>query len=142
MMTCKELNRAQRAERSYPKPVRNNAPAWLAFFVGLVIGMVSLFLWALILMVSVKYVALLMRAGNRGEGGILALLALLMRGGSRKRAGLFVALSVVALSTQATNIFHEGRKALGHPGSFELVTQHGGERERQRGAAPQELQQR
>jgi KUP system potassium uptake protein len=59
-----------------------------------VIGMVSLFLWALILMVSVKYVALLMRAGNRGEGGILALLALLMRGGSRKRVGLFVALGL------------------------------------------------
>ena len=39
MMTCKELNRAQRAERSYPKPVQKTAPAWLAFFVGLVIGM-------------------------------------------------------------------------------------------------------
>ena len=39
MMTCKELNRAQRAERSYPKPVQKIAPAWLAFFVGLVIGM-------------------------------------------------------------------------------------------------------
>ena len=38
MMTCKELNRAQRAERSYPKPVQNNTPAWLAFFVGLVLG--------------------------------------------------------------------------------------------------------
>jgi hypothetical protein len=29
-MTSEELNRAERAERSYPKPVRNNAPAWLA----------------------------------------------------------------------------------------------------------------
>src|SRR6202171_1448796 len=42
-----------------------------------VLGIVSLFLCALIIMVSVKYVAVLMRAGNRGEGGILALLALL-----------------------------------------------------------------
>jgi KUP system potassium uptake protein len=43
-----------------------------------VLGIVSLFIWALLLMVSVKYVAVLMRAGNRGEGGILALLALLI----------------------------------------------------------------
>jgi KUP system potassium uptake protein len=59
-----------------------------------VIGMVSLFLWALILMVSVKYVALLMRAGNRGEGGILALLALLTRRGSFRRSGVFVILAL------------------------------------------------
>jgi len=60
-----------------------------------VIGMVSLFLWALILMVSVKYVALLMRAGNRGEGGILALLALLTRRtGHQRRAGLWVMLAL------------------------------------------------
>src|SRR5438045_1779387 len=58
-----------------------------------VLGMVSLFLWALILMVSVKYVALLMRAGNRGEGGILALLALLTRGRAR-RTGLLVLLAL------------------------------------------------
>jgi hypothetical protein len=36
-MTSKELNKAERAERSYPKPIRNNAPAWLAFFVGLAV---------------------------------------------------------------------------------------------------------
>src|SRR5262249_11775062 len=61
-----------------------------------VIGMVSLFLWALILMVSVKYVALLMRAGNRGEGGILALLALLTRRTTQlRRAGMLVALALL-----------------------------------------------
>jgi hypothetical protein len=37
-MTSEELNRAERAERSYPKPVRNSTPAWLAFFVGLALG--------------------------------------------------------------------------------------------------------
>jgi hypothetical protein len=36
-MTSEELNRAERAERSYPKPVRNNTPAWLAFFVSLAV---------------------------------------------------------------------------------------------------------
>lgn len=50
-----------------------------------VIGIVSLFLWSLILMVSIKYVFVLMRADNRGEGGILALLALLI-GSSRQRS--------------------------------------------------------
>ncbi|WP_218565939.1 KUP/HAK/KT family potassium transporter, partial [Pseudomonas sp. MWU12-2115] len=40
-----------------------------------VVGVVSLFLWSLILMVNIKYVLVLMRADNKGEGGILALLA-------------------------------------------------------------------
>ena len=46
---------------------------------GAVYGVLSLFVWALMLIVSVKYVALVMRADNRGEGGILALFALLPR---------------------------------------------------------------
>ncbi len=40
-------------------------------------GVVSLILWSLILIVSLKYAILIMRADNRGEGGIMALLALL-----------------------------------------------------------------
>jgi KUP system potassium uptake protein len=41
-----------------------------------VLGLLSLIFWSLILVVSVKYLALVMRADNRGEGGILALMAL------------------------------------------------------------------
>src|ERR1700675_5000305 len=41
-----------------------------------VTGIVSLILWALIAMVSLKYVVFILRADNDGEGGILALLAL------------------------------------------------------------------
>lgn len=41
-----------------------------------VLGVLSLIVWALILVVAVKYVLLIMRADNHGEGGILALLAL------------------------------------------------------------------
>ncbi len=41
-----------------------------------VLGLLSLIFWSLILVVSVKYIALVMRADNRGEGGILSLLAL------------------------------------------------------------------
>lgn len=39
-------------------------------------GILSLIVWALVMVVSVKYVAFVMRADNRGEGGIMALLAL------------------------------------------------------------------
>ncbi len=40
------------------------------------IGVISLILWSLMIVVSLKYVILIMRANNRGEGGIMALLAL------------------------------------------------------------------
>jgi len=41
-----------------------------------VLGILSLVFWELILVVSVKYVGVMMRADNKGEGGILALLSL------------------------------------------------------------------
>lgn len=42
-----------------------------------VLGVVSLIFWALILIISMKYALLILRADNRGEGGIVAMLALL-----------------------------------------------------------------
>lgn len=60
-----------------------------------VFGVISLILWALILAVSVKYVSFVMRADNRGEGGILALLALLPRRPTGTGVGV-VALLVIA----------------------------------------------
>jgi KUP system potassium uptake protein len=60
-----------------------------------VFGVLSLIAWALMLVVTVKYVLVLMRADNRGEGGILALMVLALRAaiGQRSRwllwAGLF-----------------------------------------------------
>ncbi|WP_439575651.1 potassium transporter Kup [Phreatobacter sp.] len=44
-----------------------------------VIGILSLILWALILLVTIKYVLLLLRADNQGEGGTLTLLALVQK---------------------------------------------------------------
>ena len=41
-----------------------------------IIGGASIIFWALMIVVSLKYVALVLRADNRGEGGIMALLAL------------------------------------------------------------------
>ena len=41
-----------------------------------VLGVLSLIIWSLLLIISVKYAILILRADNHGEGGILALLAL------------------------------------------------------------------
>ena len=57
-----------------------------------ILGLLSLFFWSLILIVTVKYVSLIMRADNHGEGGILALTALAQRvsvnAGTRHALGL------------------------------------------------------
>ena len=55
-----------------------------------VLGVLSLIFWSLILVISVKYLVFVMRADNRGEGGILALMALVdaaRRAGTRADAG-------------------------------------------------------
>jgi KUP system potassium uptake protein len=44
-----------------------------------ILGILSLIVWALVLIVTVKYVLFIMRADNRGEGGLLALTALVLR---------------------------------------------------------------
>ncbi len=53
-----------------------------------VLGLLSVIFWALMVIVTLKYITLIMRADNRGEGGILALTALVSRGlarGDRRR---------------------------------------------------------
>lgn len=45
-----------------------------------VIGVLSLMLWSLVIVIGVKYLVIVMRADNHGEGGILALSALVGRG--------------------------------------------------------------
>jgi len=45
-----------------------------------VMGILSIIFWALVVVVTLKYITLIMRADNRGEGGILALTALVARG--------------------------------------------------------------
>ncbi len=60
-------------------------------------GALSLVFWSLILIVTIKYVFLIMRADNKGEGGSLALLALVQRmSGGGKWAGSLVMLGVMA----------------------------------------------
>jgi KUP system potassium uptake protein len=60
-----------------------------------VLGVLSLILWSLIVVVTLKYVVLLMRADNHGEGGTLALMALAQRGVT-KAAGTLVLLGIIS----------------------------------------------
>jgi KUP system potassium uptake protein len=62
-----------------------------------VIGIISLLLWTLVLIVTVKYVLLIMRADNRGEGGTLSLVALVQQALSKRPAWL-LAVGVVGIS--------------------------------------------
>src|SRR5450756_1819861 len=60
-----------------------------------VLGVLSLILWALIIVVTLKYVLILLRADNHGEGGTLALMALAQRAVSHG-AGAIVLLGIVS----------------------------------------------
>ena len=64
---------------------------------GEVIGVVSILLWTLIIIVSIKYVMLVMRADNRGEGGTLSLVALVQQA-LKRRPGWLIAVGVVGIS--------------------------------------------
>ena len=67
-----------------------------------VYGIVSLMFWSMLIMVTLKYVIIMMRADNRGEGGSLALLALINRETSEKRWGR----GVILLGVLATALFY------------------------------------
>ncbi|MFZ4536398.1 potassium transporter Kup [Propionivibrio sp.] len=59
-----------------------------------VLGILSLILWSLIIIVSIKYVVFIMRADNRGEGGIMALIALALqdaKGKPRRQRAIMLA---------------------------------------------------
>src|SRR5215207_516451 len=68
----------------------------LAPSVANVYGVLSLVFWSIMLVVVVKYLVFILRADNRGEGGVLALLALVLqrqhRSADRRRRSLFVIL--------------------------------------------------
>ena len=62
-----------------------------------VIGVISLLIWTLILLVAFKYVTLVMRADNRGEGGTLSLVALVQQALGRRPVWL-LAIGMVGIS--------------------------------------------
>ena len=59
-----------------------------------VLGVVSLLIWGLLLIVTLKYVVIIMRADNHGEGGILSQVALL-QGLMNKKGGYILALGII-----------------------------------------------
>ena len=62
-----------------------------------VLGILSLILWALVIVVTLKYVVILLRADNHGEGGTLALMALAQRAvGKGKGAATIVLLGIIS----------------------------------------------
>ena len=68
-----------------------------------VYGVLSLVFWAVMVVVSIKYVIIIMRADNRGEGGSLALLALVSRAAEGRRG---VTTMVGALGIFAAALFY------------------------------------
>jgi KUP system potassium uptake protein len=60
-----------------------------------VLGILSLIIWALILIVTIKYVMILLRADNNGEGGTLALMALAHRA-TGGHAGTIILLGMIS----------------------------------------------
>jgi len=71
-----------------------------------VLGIVSLIFWSLIIVISIKYAILIMRADNHGEGGILALLALISprRAKQSKRRAVMVVIGLIG----ATLLYGDG----------------------------------
>jgi KUP system potassium uptake protein len=62
-----------------------------------VLGVLSVLFWAVTLTVTIKYVALIMRADNKGEGGVLALATLATRGLNGKARNVRRAITVLAV---------------------------------------------
>jgi KUP system potassium uptake protein len=68
---------------------------------GDILGVVSLVIWSITLIVSIKYIIFILRADNDGEGGVMALSALVRRympKASRRRAFLVLGLGVLGAS--------------------------------------------
>ena len=65
-----------------------------------ILGVLSLIFWAIVFVISIKYVTFIMRADNRGEGGIIALTALLrsQRGPGRESRFALIALGLFGAS--------------------------------------------
>lgn len=65
-----------------------------------VYGVISLMFWSITLIVSVKYIGILMRADNNGEGGVMALAALAQRlyAKSAGRAGMLLVVGIVGVA--------------------------------------------
>ncbi|SEP61031.1 KUP system potassium uptake protein [Faunimonas pinastri] len=90
--------------------------------VAAVYGVLSLILWALIIIVSLKYVVLLLRADNRGEGGTLSLMALAQRGLGRQSVFVLLLGIIAASLFYGDSILTPAVSVLSAVEGLELVT--------------------
>src|ERR1043166_2542535 len=68
-----------------------------------ILGIVSLIAWSLVVIISLKYLVLVMRADNRGEGGILALMSLVgVQSAGKKSRWFIVALGLFEIGRAPT----------------------------------------
>ncbi|MBN9081268.1 MAG: potassium transporter Kup [Rhizobiales bacterium 62-17] len=89
-----------------------------------VIGVVSLLIWALFLIVTIKYVIFIMRADNKGEGGTLALMALAQKVTGRRSGAIFVLGIVGAALFTGDAIITPAISVLSAVEGVKLVTPH------------------
>jgi KUP system potassium uptake protein len=68
-----------------------------------ILGVLSLMFWSMMMVVTLKYVTIIMRADNKGEGGSLALLALINRSGSGPKRW---STGIILLGVFATSLFY------------------------------------
>jgi KUP system potassium uptake protein len=92
-----------------------------------VYGILSLIVWALVLVVVVKYLVFILRADNRGEGGVLAMLALVLqrqhRAGERRRRAVLIVLGVFGTALlYGDGIITPAISVLGAMEGLEVVT--------------------
>ena len=69
----------------------------IPYSTGAVLGILSMIFWALLLVVTVKYVIFVLRADNNGEGGVLSLMALALRSARADKERYYVLLMVGAV---------------------------------------------
>jgi KUP system potassium uptake protein len=86
-----------------------------------VLGLISLVIWTLMLIVTIKYVLLLLRADNNGEGGTLSLMSLAQRGLNRGRGALMVVAMIGASLFYADSVITPAISVLSAVEGLKLV---------------------
>jgi len=92
-----------------------------------IMGILSIIFWSLVIVVTLKYVALIMRADNRGEGGILALTALVSRvlESQPKRRWWFVGIGIFgAAMFYGDGMITPAISVLGAVEGLDIITMH------------------
>ena len=87
-----------------------------------IIGAVSVILWALMVVVTLKYVVLILRADNRGEGGIMALTALAAAGTPARRTVLLLTGVLGAAMFYGDSVITPAISVLGAVEGLESIT--------------------